>query len=211
MKNEKSPLVLDNEALVRFILKGYAWRDDYEDLLQEGRLALFQATKKFDPTKGKFSSFAGRYIRNSVLRVLRAENREKRRCPGEAISLNEAASPQDGQTELLDLLPDERVDVEKEAMARLMLDEILPGLESRELRILLMRTQGYGYCEIAEVLGLSRQRVQQLLHNIGLKYEGQIRAEAKKGRSRRAPASSRTGPVLPKCPPGRGGRGWPRR
>lgn len=205
MKNEKKSLMRDNEALVRFILRGYAWRDDYEDLLQEGRFALFQATKKYDPTKGKFSSFAGRYIYNSVQRVLRAEKREKRRCPGEAVSLNEAASPQDGQTELLDILPDERVDVEREAMARLTLDEIIPGLESRELRILMMRSQGYGYGDIAETLGVSRQRVQQLLHNIGLKYEGQIRAETKKGRSRRAPASSRTGPVRSRCPPGRGG------
>lgn len=171
MKNENS-LVLDNEALVRFLLKSYAWRDDYEDLLQEGRLALYQAAEKYDPAKGKFSSFAARYIRNGIQRILRSENREKRRCPGATVSLNEAVGAPDRPTELLNLIPDERGDLEAEAMSRLMLDEIIPRLESRELKILVMRTQGYGYRDIAAAIGVSRQRVQQLLRNIGVKYDG---------------------------------------
>jgi len=184
---DKNSLVLDNEALVRFLLKSYAWRDDYEDLLQEGRLALYQAAEKYDPAKGKFSSFAARYIRNSIQRILRSENRGKRRCPGATISLNEAVGSQDGQTELLNLIPDERGDLEADAMGRLMLDEIIPSLESRELKILMMRAQGYDYRDIALAIGVSRQRVQQLLRNIGVKYDAR---GADKSKSKETPTDS---------------------
>lgn len=44
--------------------------DDVEDLVQEGRVGLILATRKYDPARGKFSTYAIWWVRRAVLRVM---------------------------------------------------------------------------------------------------------------------------------------------
>lgn len=45
----------------------YMCRDDTEDLIQEGMIALVKAIAAFDEKKGKFGPFARRCVRNSII------------------------------------------------------------------------------------------------------------------------------------------------
>lgn len=73
---KRNELVTQNIALVNYIIRKYIWigEDEYEDLFQEGCLALVLAAERFDETKGyAFSTFAGNYILN----ILRRYKNEK--------------------------------------------------------------------------------------------------------------------------------------
>jgi RNA polymerase sigma factor (sigma-70 family) len=45
---------------------------EFEDVLQEARLALAKAEKEFDPTRGKWPTFAVGCVRNSLLNLLKS-------------------------------------------------------------------------------------------------------------------------------------------
>ncbi len=70
-------LVRQHEGLVHFILRQRVRGDvPYEDLLQEGRIALWQAILHFDPHRGiAFSTYAGATIRNQMWRAVKIANR----------------------------------------------------------------------------------------------------------------------------------------
>lgn len=66
-----------NQKLVGFAFKKYIGNyslSDYEDVIQEGMLGLWQAAVRFDESKGvKFNTFAVKYIYGSMLRYIRDE------------------------------------------------------------------------------------------------------------------------------------------
>lgn len=66
---ERNKMVEENLPLVKYALKKYAAYDDYEDLLQEGYLALIIAAQNFDASLGyTFSTYATNCIRLYVLK-----------------------------------------------------------------------------------------------------------------------------------------------
>jgi RNA polymerase sigma factor (sigma-70 family) len=70
-------LVRQHEGLVHVVLRRQ-FRGDvpYEDLLQEGRIALWQAVLRFDPRRGvAFSTYAGVAIQRQIWRAVRRANR----------------------------------------------------------------------------------------------------------------------------------------
>jgi RNA polymerase sigma factor (sigma-70 family) len=74
-------LMRQHEALVHFILRQRVHGDlPYEDLLQEGRIALWQAILHYDPRRGiAFSTYAGTAIQNQMWRAVRRDNRSQGR------------------------------------------------------------------------------------------------------------------------------------
>lgn len=66
-----------NQKLVGFAFKKYIGNyslSDYEDVIQEGMLGLWQAAVRFDESKGvKFNTFAVKYIYRYMLRYIRDE------------------------------------------------------------------------------------------------------------------------------------------
>jgi len=77
-----------HEGLVHFILRRRVRGDvPYEDLLQEGRIALWQAILHFDPHRGiAFSTYAGTAIRNQMWRAVRRDNRPQGRLSPPALA-----------------------------------------------------------------------------------------------------------------------------
>lgn len=62
-------LVIRNEGLVLYFLKKYREHPDYDDILQEGRIGLLYAIKKYDFSIGaSFSTYAFFYIKGYALR-----------------------------------------------------------------------------------------------------------------------------------------------
>jgi RNA polymerase sigma factor (sigma-70 family) len=66
-------LLHQHEPLVHFIARRqWSGQADYADLIQEGRVGLWQAILRYEPERGfSFSTYAGRAIRNRVWRAVR--------------------------------------------------------------------------------------------------------------------------------------------
>lgn len=72
-------LVRRHEGLVHVVLRRQSWGGEaYEDLLQEGRVALWRAVLRFDPQRGvAFSTYAGVAIKHRIWdAVARAKRRQ---------------------------------------------------------------------------------------------------------------------------------------
>lgn len=60
------------EPLIGWWLKRVRWAGDWEDGMQEGRIGVLTALKKFNPEKGaKFSTYAGLWIRQSIEKAMK--------------------------------------------------------------------------------------------------------------------------------------------
>jgi len=70
-------LVREHEGLVHVVLRRQCRGDvPYEDLLQEGRIGLWQAVLRFDPQRGAaFSTYAGVAIQRHIWRAVKRANR----------------------------------------------------------------------------------------------------------------------------------------
>src|SRR5215213_7302769 len=75
-RGARNRMVEANVALVAHIARRLRPPDcpvPHSDLVQEGVLGLMQAVERFDPGRGhRFSTYAGWWIRGSMLRALRA-------------------------------------------------------------------------------------------------------------------------------------------
>jgi len=74
-------LICQHEGLIHVVLRRQSRGGvPYEDLLQEGRIALWQAILHFDPRRGvTFSTYAGVAIRNRIWRAVKRANRPQGR------------------------------------------------------------------------------------------------------------------------------------
>lgn len=70
-------LFLDEHmALVRNVAHQYEGRGlEFEDLAQEGAIALLKARQLYDPSQGAFRNFAARVIKNALIRVIQNRGR----------------------------------------------------------------------------------------------------------------------------------------
>ncbi len=64
-------LIRHHEGLVHFFLRRLGYGEvDYDDVLQEGRIVLWRAVRRFDPQRGiAFSTYAGVGIQRQIWRV----------------------------------------------------------------------------------------------------------------------------------------------
>lgn len=76
----KEKLIRSNLRFVVSLAKQYQGQGmPLEDLISEGNLGLIKSIEKFDPTKGhKFLTYAGWWIRQSIMSALNEQNREVR-------------------------------------------------------------------------------------------------------------------------------------
>ncbi len=94
------PEVEKNIRLVNKVLSNTVFKDflaktneyDYEDLYQEGCIALCQAANTYDGDKSKFSTYAYRCITNALLNIVKLANCDKRRASIDAMSLDDEDS-----------------------------------------------------------------------------------------------------------------------
>lgn len=175
-----SELVVNNRGLVHFFVKRLLsqydlYKDDVDkdietDLFQEGVRGLIRAAQKFDPTLGKFSTYAGVWIRKYVQKALKDICERRRRI----VSLDALVGNdnEDGESRG-DLLPNEAAprvfDTVAERDDRAYVSGLLCKLPARERRIVelyfgLLDATEHPLREIGAEMGISVQRVHVLLN-----------------------------------------------
>lgn len=151
-------LIRQHEGLVHSVLKGiYRYGVPYADLVQEGRIALWQAVQGYDPDRGcAFSTYATVAIQRRLYTYIRRMTRPQGHLPA-------TLAPDPGQQVVAGIW---------QAQLRQAVDGTLPYLLPR-LRQIMVAAYGLdgapprSLAAIGRHLGLSRERVRQL-RNDGL-------------------------------------------
>lgn len=120
MNEEQAKLVIENQRLVSYMIKRMGIRHDFEDLFEVGTIGLCKGALSFDSNKGyQASSYLSKCISNEILMYLRKINKPIYKT----VSLDEKISDTEAMT-LLDILEDEKVNVEYDVEQKLLLEKI---------------------------------------------------------------------------------------
>lgn len=136
-----SILTIGNRALIERVGRRYRQEPEYEDLLQEGYLALYDAVENYEPTRmSPFTVYASVCIRNRMIRYLHtkgrlipipyyAHNKAKYRMQKlPVLSLDRTEEREQTEITFLDLIPSTE-NVEMEVTRRLEAEHYLQGLD----------------------------------------------------------------------------------
>ena len=137
--------------------------NDFEDLMQDGLIALYSAVKGYDPEKSSFSTFASLCIKRAMIGEKRTDGRKKR-IP------SELCSSLDDMEELVGVKSAENEFLEKESLQTLK-DNIRLELSSFEYKVLLGFMSGLSYADIADQNNVTTKSVDNALKRIRLKLK----------------------------------------
>jgi len=173
----REELILSNQALVLFIAKKYHIPGlPLKDLVQEGNIGLMEAAESFDPTKGKFGTYAFWLVKTHILKAIEKNWlvhvpswRQEANRPGkedvppcQIVELEESATA-----------PTEEGDgpfkAASENEKKQVVQRMLSGLTQRERHIICLRFgignggEDHTIEEIGRTVGLAPERVRQIL------------------------------------------------
>ncbi len=160
-KRAMKAMIQKYEPLIHKTAKKYGWmapNNSYEDLIQEGRIGIFKAVKKFQPERGyAFMTLAFPCVRGAVQGLARKENRHpKFTASYESITRSMVLEDPTQEIEL-------KMDLPKVKILEMM-EKICGGLESKRAQILCDKFGLFGHeelrnCEIAQKHDISKQAV----------------------------------------------------
>ncbi len=144
---------------------------DRDDIVQEGMIGLFRAVRSYDPARGaSFRTYTDRCIRAQVLKAVRSAGRLKHAPLNSALSLQDPAPQDSGQTIADTIAAGFEADPEELAVlaeAERMIASEKSGLFSTfERQVFQMLREGKSYREIAEELGRSPKSVDNAIQRV---------------------------------------------
>ncbi len=151
---------------------------DKEDLLQEGLIGLFKATRDYDETHHvPFHSFAETCVKRQLATAIKAATRLKHGPLNNSVSLSQPLSEDDEEAALMDVigrdsLPNpEEIVINRERFG-ILGEKIRRLLSKFERQVLVYYLQGRSYQEIALFLGKPQKAIDNALQRIKHKVEG---------------------------------------
>lgn len=155
---KNNQLIKDNMSLVISIASRYIKKVnglEIDDLIQEGRIALYRAIETFDPSrKIKFSTYAYNVIQRSIINVVVKQNRKSWK---DVVVKQNKENWRNGNEDLLSILPDTKAETKL-----VMMDQInslfkSAGLTKREQRVIELRYwKDLYFDEIGKEIGSSK-------------------------------------------------------
>lgn len=159
----KEQMFLTNYGIVFFVMQRLGIPAFDEDMFQIGSIGLLKAIDTFDASKGCFSTYAFRLVRNELLMAFR----KSKRSVMAAFSLDDNADIGSGESvPYAEMIADGK-DYEENAVNFMLAQQIFEMLGSREKHIFTMffvenRTQS----EISKALGISQPHVSRIISSI---------------------------------------------
>lgn len=166
MMNKYNDLV--NIKASKFYMAG-AERDD---IVQEGLIGLYKATKSFDTGKqNSFKTFANLCIERQLITALKTSNRQKNIPLNSAFSLNQTVYEEDDDTQVIDILETKTLEdpletITKKEYYNSIESQIDESLSDFEKQVLHYYKQGKSYAAIAEKLGSKVKSVDTAIQRI---------------------------------------------
>ena len=160
----KEQMFLTNYGIVFFVMRRLGIPAFDEDMFQIGSIGLLKAIDTFDASKGCFSTYAFRLVRNELL----TEFRKSKKSVNATFSLDDNVDIGNGESvSYAEMIPDGK-DYEENVVNLMLAQQIFERLGSREKHIFTMffienRTQS----EISEALGISQSYISRIIKGIG--------------------------------------------
>ena len=169
LTSTQQKMVEENHNLIYGMAHKYKINlDEYYDVLAIG---LCKAAMTFDETKGQFSTFAYVTMLNEYNAVLR-HNKTYMVIPEQnLVSMNTRMASDDGDcvVEFGDMFPN-NVDIEKDTAETDYIRFLCKKISNpQEQEVIKLLADGFTQSEIAERIGVSRQRIGQLMNKIRAK------------------------------------------
>ena len=170
-QNALSDLIAIYEPEIKKITSKYFLpRTDYEDLIQEGRIAVFKALQSYDMFSNiPFLHFVRMVIKRKVIDSLRFYTRQKHLNFNDSLSLHHHVEGMDES--FVDFILDEESNPEKkiiesESMRLLMKDlkEKFSSLESQVFQLYFIK--GYKQREIVQLLEVSPKTLDNAIQRV---------------------------------------------
>lgn len=143
-----------------------------EDIIQEGLIGLYKATKSFNAEKqNSFKTFANLCIERQLITALKTSNRQKNIPLNSAFSLNSAAYEENDDVPVIEVLESKTVEDPLEMLTK---KEYYSSIENRineslsdfEKQVLHQYKQGKSYAAIAEKLDTKVKSVDTAIQRI---------------------------------------------
>lgn len=137
---------------------------EYEDIVQEGMIGLYNAIRNFDPSvTTTFASFAAVCIRRQILSAVKASTRKKHIPLNSYISLSDT----DSENNVLAKPDNEPLSfvLDKEYFNKVSV-KISERLSKLELRVLYCYLDGLTYSQIAKIIGRNEKSVDNAISRI---------------------------------------------
>ena len=166
MMNKYNDLV--NMKASKFFMVG-AERDD---IIQEGLIGLYKATKSFNVEKqNSFKTFANLCIEKQLITALKTSNRQKNIPLNSAFSLNQSAYDENEDVEVVEVLDAKTAEdpldtITKKEYYSSIENKIDESLSDFERQVLHYYKQGKSYALIAEKLGTKVKSVDTAIQRI---------------------------------------------
>ena len=151
-------LITKYKPLVRMKVKSYFLIGaDKEDIIQEGMIGLFKATRDFDSEQASFKVFAEVCIARQIITAIKTATRQKHIPLNSYVSLDKPIGDDDQASTLLDILEyGENGDpatflINRERLADVR-NEINKKLSILEQNVLALYAEGCSYQEISQFL-----------------------------------------------------------
>lgn len=174
----REELILSNQPLVFFIAKKYHTPGlPLMDLVQEGNIGLMRATEDFDPSKGRFGTYAFWWVKAYILKAIKKNwlvHVPSWRQEATQDDKEGTAVCQTVEFEESTMVPLEEDDDPFEAASKnetkQVIQRMLGELAPRERRIICLRFgignggKDHTIEEIGRSVGLTRERVRQILN-----------------------------------------------
>lgn len=161
------------ESLVRYYSKTIYLEagGDIEDILQEGRTAVYVAINNFQPGKSSFSYFVKLCIKRRLISTLRVYNRQKHRILTKSFSLFHCPAILGNNSnkkiyleiisDKTELTPEEKIIAENESL--MLAKSIINKFTQLELNSFILWLEGYSYKEISETLNKREKTIDNAL------------------------------------------------
>lgn len=143
-----------------------------EDIVQEGLIGLYKATKSFDTQKqNSFRNFANLCIERQLITALKTSNRQKNIPLNSAFSLNQSAYEEDDNIQIIEILENKTMEdpletITKKEYYNSIENEIDESLSNFERQVLYYYKQGKSYASIAEKLGSKVKSIDTAIQRI---------------------------------------------
>uniref|UniRef100_A0A7C5V5L2 Sigma-70 family RNA polymerase sigma factor n=1 Tax=Caldicellulosiruptor owensensis TaxID=55205 RepID=A0A7C5V5L2_9FIRM len=185
-KKAAEELIRAYEPLIISIASKYNKPDIFEDLKQEGAVAILQAAQKFDESLGvSFITLAMYYIKRNIDRCVKRSqtirppfNKFDAIVP-QVISMesviNANSHVDDEELKVKDTIQN-TANVEEQVAYNETLRKLVESLTDEERKILLLRLKQYSQSEIADKLGMSKRQVAAKMQKIRAKFQCLLKA-----------------------------------
>ena len=166
-EDARDELIVSYRPLVFWLAKKFTVRpSSYQDLVQEGMMALIRAVDRFEPERGlRFTTYAFHRIRGQMINYLqRSESRAPIPVEDELLAVDDGFSPDAFDTVLAVLEEMKRLPAREEEVLKAMLIE---GMEARDVA----RERGI---DVSHVYRLRRSAIAKLRKCLGPEATNQV-------------------------------------